>query len=61
MQALISHAQAVVIVSHDTASLKRICNRILWLDHGSVRMSGAAGEVIPAYVAHMQENAQRAA
>ena len=45
-----------MIVSHDLASLKRLCSRILWLDHGRIRMSGPAGEVVPAYLAHMQEN-----
>ncbi|MGO9108079.1 MAG: ABC transporter ATP-binding protein [Thermoguttaceae bacterium] len=58
MHTLISHAQAVVVVSHDLASLKKTCSRFLWLDHGRIRMSGPAGDVIPAYVAHMQENSQ---
>ena len=42
MQALISHAQAVVVVSHDLPSLERLCSRILWLDHGRIRMVGPA-------------------
>ena len=61
IRALISHAQAAVIVSHDMDSLTRICSRILWLDHGQIKMSGPAGEVVPAYVAHMQETAQQRA
>ena len=48
MQTLISNAQAVVVVSHDLASLKKICSRIFWLDHGRIHMSGPADEVIPA-------------
>ena len=58
MQSLISHAQAVVVVSHNTASLKEICNRILWLDHGRIQMSGPAEEVIPLYTAYMEESSQ---
>ena len=61
MKALISHAQAVVVVSHDLDSLTAVCSRILWLDHGRIRMSGPASEVIPAYVRHMEEDVQRAA
>jgi lipopolysaccharide transport system ATP-binding protein len=58
MRTLISHAQAVVVVSHDLAALQKICSRILWLDQGRIHMSGPADEIIPAYVAHMQENSQ---
>ena len=60
MQALISDAQAVVVVSHDLASLKQLCSRIVWLDHGRVRMSGPAAAVISAYLAHMQDGARAA-
>jgi ABC-type polysaccharide/polyol phosphate transport system ATPase subunit len=56
MKELISHAQAVVVVSHDEASLQQLCSRILWLDHGQIRMAGPGAEVIPAYLAHMQGN-----
>ena len=61
MQALMSNAQAAVVVSHDLKSLTTVCNRLLWLDHGRIRMSGPAREVVPAYLAHMQEGSQRAA
>ncbi len=61
MQALISHAQAVVVVSHDLDSLTKICSRILWLDHGRIRLSGPVSEVITAYLAHMQEDPQHRA
>jgi ABC-type polysaccharide/polyol phosphate transport system ATPase subunit len=61
MQALISHAQAVVVVSHDLTSLMTMCSRIVWLDHGRVQMSGPADEVIPLYTAYMQESSQQRA
>ena len=61
MQALISHAQAVVVVSHDLSSLTKMCSRILWLDHGRIQMSGPAEEVISAYMACMQESSQQRA
>jgi ABC-type polysaccharide/polyol phosphate transport system ATPase subunit len=61
MQDLISHAQAVVVVSHDLDSLKQLCTRLLWLDHGRLRMSGPAAVVVPAYLAHMQDSAQQRA
>jgi ABC-type polysaccharide/polyol phosphate transport system ATPase subunit len=61
MQSLISNAQAVIMVSHDLDSLRPLCNRILWLDHGQVRMLGPAGDVIAAYLTAMQPAEQRAA
>jgi ABC-type polysaccharide/polyol phosphate transport system ATPase subunit len=50
MKALISHAQAVVMVSHDLDSLRPLCGRVLWLDHGQARMLGPTDEVIAAYL-----------
>jgi ABC-type polysaccharide/polyol phosphate transport system ATPase subunit len=62
MKELISNAQAVVVVSHDETSLQQLCSRILWLDHGRIRMSGPAKEVIPAYLDFMQgKSLERAA
>jgi ABC-type polysaccharide/polyol phosphate transport system ATPase subunit len=61
MQSLMSRAQAVVMVSHDLESLRPLCSRILWLDHGQVRMIGPAGEVIAAYLASGSAAAQKAA
>jgi ABC-type polysaccharide/polyol phosphate transport system ATPase subunit len=49
MQELIGKARAVVIVSHDTASLSDLCDRVLWLDHGRIHMEGPAKEVVAAY------------
>jgi ABC-type polysaccharide/polyol phosphate transport system ATPase subunit len=49
MRKLISQARAVVLVSHDLNSLPELCDRLLWLDHGRVRMTGEPAEVIQAY------------
>ncbi len=49
MRELISSARAVVVVSHDMDSLAQLCDRILWLDHGTIRMIGPADRVIAAY------------
>ncbi len=61
MQSLISHAQAVVMVSHDLDSLRPLCSRVLWLDHGRVRMLGPTAEVIRAYLASTRSTQPRAA
>jgi ABC-type polysaccharide/polyol phosphate transport system ATPase subunit len=49
MQNLISTARAVIVVSHDLNSLSLLCDRVVWLDHGRIRMDGPAAEVIAAY------------
>jgi ABC-type polysaccharide/polyol phosphate transport system ATPase subunit len=61
MRALMSRAQAVVVVSHDLNSLRPLCDRVLWLDHGRVRQSGPAAEVIDAYVQHFSKAEPRQA
>ena len=49
MRDLISTAHAVLLVSHDLESLRALCDRMIWLDHGRVQMQGPPAEVIEAY------------
>jgi teichoic acid transport system ATP-binding protein len=49
MRQLCEHAGAVVIVTHNLHTLRSITSRTLWLDKGSVRLSGATADVIAAY------------
>jgi ABC-type polysaccharide/polyol phosphate transport system ATPase subunit len=51
MRSLLSRARAVIIVSHDAGTLRQICDRIVWLDHGRIRLEGPAEEVLAAYAA----------
>jgi len=46
--------RTVLIVSHNLRSLKKLCDKVMWLDKGSVQMIGGAAEVLRAY-----EDAQR--
>jgi ABC-type polysaccharide/polyol phosphate transport system ATPase subunit len=59
MRTLISRAHAVIVVSHDLSSLRALCNRVLWLDGGHLRMSGPAEEVIGAYQVYVDEGQRR--
>ena len=61
MRALMSSARAVIVVSHDLTSLEMLCDRVLWLDHGRVRMIGPTKEVIGAYKEQAGEAGQRKA
>ncbi|WP_394923835.1 ABC transporter ATP-binding protein [uncultured Robinsoniella sp.] len=46
--------RTVVIVSHNNDTLRSLCDRILWLHDGEVKMLGTADEVLPVYEEFMQ-------
>ena len=45
----INSEQTVIYVSHSMGTVSRLCQRVVWLDHGKVRGLGDAGEVIECY------------
>jgi len=45
----ISSQQTVVLVSHSIPQVKALCNRVLWLDAGKVRMIGDPEETLHQY------------
>lgn len=42
-------AGTVMIVSHNVATLRKMCNRAIWFEEGQVVKDGPAGEVLDAY------------
>lgn len=58
MRDMLDRARLIVMVSHDLKSLQKLCNRILWLDHGRVRAEGPAEEMIEAYKTDMEGTPQ---
>jgi len=50
MKSLIgSKDRTVIIVSHSSETLKQLCDNILWLHDGEVKMLGSTEEVLPKY------------
>ncbi len=49
MQQLMSGGTTVIFVSHTLSQIRELCNKVLWLDHGKVRMYGNTEEVCDAY------------
>jgi ABC-type polysaccharide/polyol phosphate transport system ATPase subunit len=49
MREMMSSARLMVLVTHEIETLRKICNRALWLQHGSVQMQGPPDEVVAAY------------
>lgn len=49
MISMIKGGATVVFVSHSNDTLKKICTRLLWIEHGEMKMMGDVDEVIEAY------------
>lgn len=45
---------AVVLVSHSFFTVLGVCSRAMWLDHGRMRLTGPADEVVRAYERSVQ-------
>jgi ABC-type polysaccharide/polyol phosphate transport system ATPase subunit len=58
MREMMTKAQLIVMVSHDLDSIRRLCQRVIWMDHGSIRQMGRPQEVIDAYKAWAKQAAQ---
>ncbi|NTF70073.1 ABC transporter ATP-binding protein [Agrobacterium rhizogenes] len=46
---LVEKTQILVIASHAKELLEKNCNRVIWLEHGKVRIDGEPTEVLDAY------------
>ncbi|MBV8090330.1 MAG: ABC transporter ATP-binding protein [Alphaproteobacteria bacterium] len=44
--------RTVLLVSHNMVVMDQLCQTCIWLDQGSVRLSGRTSEVIRAYLSH---------
>lgn len=49
LNSLIERSSILVIASHSKELIERCCSRVLWLEHGRLKMDGAPQEVLPKY------------
>lgn len=49
MMSMIKGGTTVLYVSHSLQSIKELCNKVVWLEHGKIVMIGEAEEVCDAY------------
>ena len=48
----VAHAgRTIVFVSHQMSQIRRLCQRVIWIDRSQVRADGPAGEIVSAYEA----------
>lgn len=52
-----SKGRSIIFVAHQLHTVRKICDRVLWLEHGMLRMEGQADEVCDAYIRHSISNA----
>ncbi len=50
--------RTVVLVSHQMNQIRRLCDRAVWVDDGSIRLAGPAHEVVSAYESGMRSEAE---
>jgi lipopolysaccharide transport system ATP-binding protein len=63
MKARILSDKTVIIVSHNMATIRELCDRVIWLEQGRTLQEGATATVVDAYehvhsVSHKQQNLQ---
>lgn len=49
MMEMMGGGTTVLFVSHSIEQIRQMCTRVVWLDHGTVRMIGTSDEVCDAY------------
>ncbi len=49
MKSFQDQGATVLLVSHGMATIEKMCNRAMWLDHGKVRLIAEPAEVVAAY------------
>ncbi len=47
--------QAILFVSHNLSAVEMMCQRTVWLEHGTVRMQGPTADVVRAYLESVDE------
>lgn len=55
MRSMLDNGTTLLYVSHNINSIKKLCNKVLWLDHGKMVMTGDTEEVCNAYLEEMNK------
>lgn len=61
MKAMVRRSGLLLLVSHSLEQVREICNRVVWIESGSIRRDGRPEEVIEAYRKATREMELRAA
>lgn len=56
MQELKDSGITIVIVSHDLNTMKKLCNKVIWIESGKIKRSGNPSEILKEYIEYTTEN-----
>jgi ABC-2 type transport system ATP-binding protein len=56
-----NEGRTTVLVTHDLGSVRNMCDRAVWLDHGKLRGSGEPSEIVDGYTESMSGATDRVA
>jgi ABC-2 type transport system ATP-binding protein len=56
-----NQGRTTVLVTHDLGSVRTMCDRAIWLDHGRMRGAGDPGEIVEGYAESMSGATDRLA
>lgn len=54
MMEMMSHGTTVLLVSHSIDQIRRLCDRVIWLDHGRIVAEGNTEEICDRYIQSTQ-------
>lgn len=46
---MVDATKILAIATHSRDLIEKVCNRVIWLEHGQVKMDGPVAQVVPAY------------
>ncbi len=49
IQRFLANGTTLLLVSHDLLTIERVCQRVVWLDHGRVRDQGPTRDILAGY------------
>jgi lipopolysaccharide transport system ATP-binding protein len=55
----ITQGRTVVLVSHSLPTVQSLCHRVIWLEHGLIRLDGDPNLVLEAYLEHIGQKREQ--
>ena len=49
LREIVDKANILALASHDMTVIRKICNRVVWLEHGTIKQFGPPEDVVQAY------------
>lgn len=53
---IVSKTRILILASHSRGLLEKNCSRVIWLEHGRIKMDGPAKNVIPCYFDNIDDS-----